>query len=59
MLPTIILFIALFTSIFLLAKILVKTLEYLFNQDYLSLTLETYLFTIPCFLWSYLFFLLH
>lgn len=59
MLPAIILFIALFTSIFLLAKILVKSLLYLANQNRIDITLETYLSVIPCFLWCYLFYLLH
>lgn len=59
MLPTIILFFALFINIFLLSKILVKSLIYLVRQDKLDITLEIYLSIIPCLLWVYLFYLLH
>lgn len=59
MLPTIIFFLALFITIFLLSKIALKLFIYLYDDNNLNITLEVYLFILPCSLWSYLFYLLH
>lgn len=58
MLPTIVLFFALFITIFLSLKILLKTLIFL-ETEKIDINLEGYLFIIPCLLWSFLFYLLN